>query len=774
MIHPALALSITHPKSNFMRRILLAFSLILILSSLSVPQQQKSSDRQIQNLEAFAKLFGYVKYFHPSDEAAWDALDWDKFAIYGADKVLNAKDDKELVTKLKELFLPIAPSIKIFDNKNPVRFNISEITPPSLNDYKEVSWQHLGLGINAKSTYKSVRLNRPEPFPSGSESGFAPFFQTIDAEKLVGKDIKLKGLMKVNAGDNKGSGHLWLRVDKAKGMGFFNNMSQAPATANEWKEYEFSGKIDADAKSISLGGFIQGKGEVMFDDINLYVKNGDAWETYDLKNTSFDDKTEGWFYHQQSDYNYIVKNENDKNYFQISSKTGERSTAMATQLFDQKLKIGDLVQKNITSNISVIVPLVLYGNSQQTYPVGNVAELTALKSAIDQFYAVNQTGESQALRLGNVVTTWNVFRHFFAYWDNASKSPDVILEQALNKSFDDKTPVDFRYTLLGMTAPLNDGHIWVNLKDDPTPMFFPGFSVDYVENKIVVDRVFEGHPTVKPGDIIEKIDGQAALDLFKEKKSFISGSDQWKNFNALYRGLLAGKNGTKVLSIKRNGVTQELNEKWDREYMAYIRDLGSNEKTSGEIKDGIYYLDISKVSKDTITAWQDDLGKAKAIICDLRGYPNGNHNIINHLLKDKEDTKWMFVPQIQYPDYENVSYNGLGWNMQPAKPHFPGKIIFIIDGRAISYAESFMGFIKDFKLATIIGQPTAGTNGNVNPFTLPGGYSVSWTGMLVKNHDGSRHHMNGIVPDIPLKRTIKGLAEGRDEFLEKALELAGK
>ena len=81
----------------------------------------------------------------------------------------------------------------------------------------------------------------------------------------------------------------------------------------------------------------------------------------------------------------------------------------------------------------------------------------------------------------------------------------------------------------------------------------------------------------------------------------------------------------------------------------------------------------------------------------------------------------MFVPRILYPDHAKVSYAEFGWNMKPEQPHFTGKIVFLTDGRAISYAESFMGYIKDFKLATIIGGPTAGTNGNINRFTLPGG-----------------------------------------------------
>jgi C-terminal processing protease CtpA/Prc len=65
--------------------------------------------------------------------------------------------------------------------------------------------------------------------------------------------------------------------------------------------------------------------------------------------------------------------------------------------------------------------------------------------------------------------------------------------------------------------------------------------------------------------------------------------------------------------------------------------------------------------------------------------------------------------------------------VQPEKPYFSARRVFLTDGRAISYAETVMGIVERYKLGAIVGGPTAGTNGNVNPFRLPGGYRVSWT-----------------------------------------------
>ena len=122
-----------------------------------------------------------------------------------------------------------------------------------------------------------------------------------------------------------------------------------------------------------------------------------------------------------------------------------------------------------------------------------------------------------------------------------------------------------------------------------------------------------------------------------------------------------------------------------------------------------------------------------------------------------------------------AGYKKSGWKMKAKDPYLGDKnIVFLIDGRSISYAESYMGFIKGYKLATIIGQPTAGANGNVNQFKMLGNISIGFTGMKVLNHDGCQHHAIGVIPDLYVSKSIQGVKEGRDEFLEKALEVINK
>jgi C-terminal processing protease CtpA/Prc len=190
---------------------------------------------------------------------------------------------------------------------------------------------------------------------------------------------------------------------------------------------------------------------------------------------------------------------------------------------------------------------------------------------------------------------------------------------------------------------------------------------------------------------------------------------------------------------------------------------------------GIWYVDLNRAPMEAIDSVMDKLAKATGVVFDLRGYPNGNHDVIAHLLTGHEQRgeKWMFIPRIAYPDRERIAgWDGVGWSyLQPKQPHIDGKVVFLTNGLAISYAESFMGYIEGFKLAEIVGEPTAGTNGNVNPLMLPGGFYFIWTGMKVTKFDGSQHHLIGIQPTVPLERTLKAVREGRDEYIEKAVEL---
>jgi C-terminal processing protease CtpA/Prc len=287
----------------------------------------------------------------------------------------------------------------------------------------------------------------------------------------------------------------------------------------------------------------------------------------------------------------------------------------------------------------------------------------------------------------------------------------------------------------------------------------------------VVTAVYDDTIDLAIGDEVLEINGINPWIFFEDINSRISaGTDGWLKHRAQIESLL-GPQGSQVdIRIKEKSIRLIRNQ----DIFQGGRYKPIRKPAYKAINNEVFYLNLDRADIDEVNKLLPDLENYRSIICDLRGYPKGNHKFISHLLKSKDTTDgWMQIPQIIYPDQKNiVGWEKHSWMLDTAKPYLGDKqIIFITDGSAISYAESFMGYIEGYKLATIVGQPTAGTNGNINPFKLPGGYSLSWTGMKVYKHDGSQHHGIGVKPDIYVSKTIEGIKARRDEFLEKAIEM---
>jgi C-terminal processing protease CtpA/Prc len=741
---------------------------VLLLSSCSKDSIEDS--QSIQNLRAFAKLYGYVRYFHPSDEAS--QVDWEKLSVYGAEKVKAAKNSEELKSNLRELFLPIAPTARIYSSDEK-QDDPNSWFPGETKNLKVVAWQHKGLGFgSSNSVYMSVRLNRKNVLYAGNGAGILT--QGIDARPFRGKKIKLKAAVKTEVKGVGNQAQLWMRVDRDGGMmGFFDNMSDRPILAREWKEYEIEGPIADDAVSVFFGSILSGNGRVWIDEFQIYIleKNG-QWQPVKINNPSFEEdkinkKPQSWSA-QSPGYLYRVLAEN--------AHSGEkclflenRSTVYSGKLFEAFPEIGEILHKELDAGLSCSIPLALYSDENKTLGKNENYSYEGLKSKMDAHDFGIPTADNEFVRLADVVIAWNIFQHFYPYFDVVDVDWDLELTHTLREALNDTNEEDFFYTLSRLVAKLKDGHCNVYHRVFMEQAGLP-IRVDWVEDQVVV-TTSEDPNHFQRGDVVLSIDGKKAEQALLDAEEFISGSPQWKRYKSLMRFGYGKKGSLTKLKVKRGAETFVI--ELERNFKRMLTE--PTKPSIQALENSVYYVNLDLVPWNEIVVKIDELASARGIIFDLRGYPKENHEIICHLLKEKDTSNaWMQIPQIIYPDQKNIiGYQKMGWNLVAKNPRIKGKVVFITDGRAISYAESFLGFIEHYKLGEIVGQPTAGTNGNINPFALPGDYRIVWTGMKVLKHDGSQHHLIGIQPTVPAERTIQGIIEGRDELFDKALEIIG-
>lgn len=608
---------------------------------------------------------------------------------------------------------------------------------------------------------------------------FPPLLASIDVSKHCGKEFLFTG--KVKLADGPGSGHLWARVDRANAkVGFFENMSSRPIRANEWHQYEINGIIDTDGVSLAFGCFLQTAGKLFVDDIHVKVKDGEEWKTVYLNSFETDNSDvapNSMYAGKSAGYKTLVtENESGEGKKSVCIQSVNEEVKSGS-LFEAFCRIGEYVKKEIGSGLTILMPLAVYGNEKATYPKADETKLLALRNELKQMPAAST--KDLHTRIGDLIIMWNIFQHFYPYFKETKTDWSEAFRSAVKDAYSNQTEYEFLKTIRRFTAKLKDGHVWVNspsitgMEDFVLPIQW-----EWVANQLVVTKVMHDTLSVKKGDRILAIDGQSPQKYFEEIYAHISAATSgWRDSRAQVASLQGPENSKIALTVSSDkGKRLQTSLVRKLALSQYYQLISTNDEPLKRLSQDIYYIHLGMASMEQIKTKMDTLQQAKAIICDLRGYPNNNHELISHFMTQKDtSTRWMRIPKIIYPDQENITeYKEMGWSMQPLSPHLTAKVFFLIDGRAISYAESYMSFIEHYKLATIIGQPTAGTNGNVNTITLPGAIQVSWTGMKVVKHDGSQHHGIGILPSVYVTKTIKGIQENRDPFLDKAIELATK
>jgi hypothetical protein len=700
-----------------------------------------------EELRAFAKLYGYVRFFHPSDAAA--AADWDAIAIDGARSVVLAENRDELEAVLVKIFTPLSPSLQLHAVDAPPG------PAPKTRPGEVLAWQHEGFGFGEMhSAYFSGRTGRAREATVEGRN-WAHLSASFDAKPFIGKRLRARGWARVDRKSRKDRARVWLRVDGKKPASvFFDNMQDRPIVAASWTEGIVEApSLDATATKVLFGGLAEGKGQVWFDDFTLEVAEpgSDAWTTVDVKNPGFEaGELEGWKASGDAFDIGVAEGGRDGGH---ALRIEAKSASVEAALFEERPRVGETFDRELGAGLAcrVVVGLPL--------TAGGKAKPMPLRDLPGP--------EDPAVRAAAVIVAWNVLRHFYPYHDVIDQDWDAVLDETIDDVLDDDGPEQLGLTLRRLVHKLVDGHGAVSgpgMDAGGLPL-----RMARVDEKVVVLAAPKQSGLAR-GDELVAIDGVAIASLVEALTPLTSGAPQWIEHKLLAWGRVTeGPLGSKArVEARRDGepVTVELERgkqqappEFDRPYI-------------DKLADGTFYIDLDRAPSAEIVAKIDAIAKAPGVVFDLRGYPKDDYAYLRHLLKKRDDAKWMHVPHVIYPDFDDVpAWTDYGWNLQPAEPHIEGKVAFITGPGAISYAESVMGIVEGYELGAIVGAPTAGANGNVNPFAIPGSYTITFTGMKVTRLDGRRHHVLGVQPTHPHGRTLAGIRAGKDELLDAALAL---
>jgi C-terminal processing protease CtpA/Prc len=414
-------------------------------------------------------------------------------------------------------------------------------------------------------------------------------------------------------------------------------------------------------------------------------------------------------------------------------------------------------------------------------PVDRSAAVTPLPDAVfrpERAYADMKEPGLEHRQLA-VIRAWNVIHYFYPYL-HLIGDWDAVLPEFLARMEEAKTFRDYALTLTEMMTHVADGHtgLWGH-PDVQQPFGDAGLPIHlrWTEGAAVVWRTSDEvrQAGIEVGDAILEVDGETLEARVERFSRYATASTRPALLNRIAgRFLLVGAAGStaKLKVQKLDGSVREASLVRDPKKTLPPEEKGDMVRI---LPGNLGYVDLIRLTRADVDGMFDKLADTRAIIFDMRGYPQG--------------TAWAIAPRINTRNAKigaqfrrsqvsafSVEEAESGFHFSQPLPDLPegeakytGPTVMLIDDRAISQSEHSGLFYEAANGTKFIGTATAGANGDVTRFPVPGGIWIGFTGHDVRHADGRQLQRVGLVPDVEVAPTRAGLKAGRDEVLERAV-----
>ncbi len=441
----------------------------------------------------------------------------------------------------------------------------------------------------------------------------------------------------------------------------------------------------------------------------------------------------------------------------------------------------------LNDSIICIIPVALFKDKKGSYPHISMKES---KRTRDYKFDVSKRSH----RVAAVATEWNIVQHFYPYYEETKlvKTWDSSLIESLREIWNLKDSWKFSLSLYKLGIKTNDGHSGIvptDISIIPHSMKYPDkmptLNLERIENKTVITEINDSNiKRIVKGDIIYSIDGISVDSLIKENGKYTPAAIKENKDIIATRTLFTGNSyhfgdsvllriidstgNSKTFMINTYCVYQkEKDELFYPKILSYkpIYKISMDGKT-------FYYLNLTTFKLKAFKKEIEEINKSDGLILDMRYRPSGMAlDVLKYLTKDILYAGNWFKPVTQFPDHIKVKYEREHrWKIKPAKKYLNIPKVLLSSYRLMSYGETCLEMVDYYHLATIIGEKSAGTNGDITCSSINTDYCLVWTGMKVLKRDGSYFHGVGIDPNIKVGRTILGVRESKDEILNRALK----
>jgi hypothetical protein len=385
-------------------------------------------------------------------------------------------------------------------------------------------------------------------------------------------------------------------------------------------------------------------------------------------------------------------------------------------------------------------------------------------------------GEARAA----LVMAHGAARMFFPYFEVVGDDIDARLGETL-ASLDgvrlDRALV--RLQLRRFAEVLSDGDALVlDLAGTIDPDGLIPVVVEHIDGEPVVRRSLDEQ--LSPGDIIVAIDGVAMSAFYAKALASTSAASDGYRLSVASRRWRRVAAPVVVSTRDADGAFHETVIAPSPMSALEVLGFAPSLRAAGWLADlgapSLYYINLSQDVMYQLEAFRAAIVEAKTatgVVLDMRGYP-ASFNQLEYIARVVQTPA--ASPQFRLPrvDITQRTSEMIQYSVAPAaEPRYHGPVALLVGHNTVSVAENLVMMLVDAERVTVVGRPTAATNGNITGLQLPCGFGFTFTGMDVRHADGLPFHAVGITPEVEAIPTAEALRDGVDPELMAAIDVLG-
>lgn len=383
------------------------------------------------------------------------------------------------------------------------------------------------------------------------------------------------------------------------------------------------------------------------------------------------------------------------------------------------------------------------------------------------------------LNLLTLFRLWNVIEYYAPNRSLTLHPWEEVLTSYIPRMGVETDPVRFSRLYFRLIRELNDGHAYAPIEMLFGQRMLPVWPLQ-AEGRLFVG--YSGDSALKRGDEVVAIDGEPISERLELLREYASRSNEASLRQALrFYGLCTRRDTAEVVR-RRAGACDTLRVATvPYGSVSPIYDPAQLAQPPFRLlTDSVGYIYAGTFSREHLAEVGQTLPRTRALIIDLRTYPQNMDftltALISQSLRTEPVVAWQMVhPTLALPGLffrqEQWLYEGFEEGAERCTQPYKGRVILLVDEITQSNPEFQAMALQSCPQTLTIGSPTSGADGDIVWIPLPG-QLTSFSGVGTLYPDGTQTQTVGVRLDIEVLPTAEGLQAGRDEVLERALELA--